>query len=272
VLSRTSSAFKKAVLLDYDGTLAPLTENPADAFLPDAAAALLDHLLNDPALHCAIVSGRSVDALRGFLAPFEGRPLLLCGLHGGEVVDFKTGDAILSPDNALRTRVAAFKADVLALLDPPPAGLVLEDKHVSLAVHYRQVAPVERDNVVRAAQAAAVSYQDAFRLQPGKEVIELLPRLFNKGTCIDFLHQRWRQQHHGVVLDLYYAGDDLTDEAAFQAVNALNGWSVRVGAPHETTYAQQQVEGFPQLRVTLEAFLARQPGVAHLIPQQPAAR
>lgn len=258
--SRTSFACRKAVLLDYDGTLAPLTENPGDALLPDAAASLLNRLLDDITLRCAIVSGRSVEALKGFLARFEGRPLLLCGLHGGEVVNYQTGEAILTPDDSLLSSVVAFKGDLLSLLAPPPLGMVLEDKHVSLAVHYRQVEAVDRDNVVRAVQAAAVPYLDSFRLQPGKEVIELVPRHFNKGNCVYFLHQLWRQQHHGEVLDLYYAGDDLTDEAAFQAVNELNGWSVRVGNPHETTYAQQQVLDFPQLLATLDAFLARQPG------------
>jgi trehalose 6-phosphate phosphatase len=102
--------------------------------------------------------------------------------------------------------------------------VLIEDKGCSVAVHWR-MAPQMGALVSRVVTEAAAALGPSYRLQRGKAVIEILPAYAAKSRIIDdFLrHPPYRGRRP------IFAGDDLTDEPAFDVVNSAGGVSVRVG-------------------------------------------
>ena len=114
-------------------------------------------------------------------------------------------------------------AGPLARLERLP-GVWLEAKPRGLAIHYRQ-APEQAEATRDLARALLVALGPAYRLQAGKEVLEILPAQASKGAGIRRLMALPPYRGRTPV----FAGDDLTDEDGFAAVNALGGLSIRVG-------------------------------------------
>jgi trehalose 6-phosphate phosphatase len=191
---------------DFDGTLAPIVADPAQAEMRAETQRLLTRLA---ALRpCAVLSGRGRTDLAGRLA---GVPLrLIVGNHGQEEE---------APDPAseeMARQVAQWRAEVLGALPPLP-GLLLEDKGISLSLHTRPLAPADKERVGRAARALAAARPEV-RLVLGKEVINIVPRgARHKG---DALRRAVAQTGCAGAI---YVGDDETDEDAFAAA-AEAGW------------------------------------------------
>lgn len=260
------------LLLDYDGTLSPIVETPAQAFLPNNVLTILRQLSQIPTVHLAIVSGRSVAQLRNFLVVLECENIWLGGLHGGEVYHVKTATylqqlAVLPAQqqqqfNRFKTALACCLQEQGLLAQ----GIVLEDKGHSLALHYRLAsALVEQQAMAVLNQLLQTVLQpdNAFRLQAGKQVVEILPKGVDKGQCVQFLHEYWAAQlatPSNVIMQepplLCYMGDDLTDEAAFQAVNTLGGISVMVGKPLTVSCATAALSTVESVHAILEQLVS----------------
>lgn len=209
-----------ALFLDVDGCLLPFASRPDAVEVPRALVERLTALQRalDGAL--ALVSGRNLATLDALFAP--GR-FTAAGLHGVERrrAGDEGGTAIVPP--ALRDVHDA--AQVLVGAHP---GALLEDKGAAIALHWRMVADAGKP---AAAQASRAFAEDAlgrlpgYQLQPGDHVIELRPRHADKGSAIlAFLEEPPFAGRMPV-----FAGDDLTDEPGFSAVNAHGGISVLVG-------------------------------------------
>ncbi len=193
------------VACDYDGTLAPIVEDPsAAAPLPEAVAALRS-LAALPQTTVAVVSGR---ALRD-LAAMSRLPseVHLVGSHGSE---FDVGFvARLEPElTELRRRLLETLED-LAKGHP---GVRLEPKPASIAVHTRTATPTVTESMVDAVSTGPAQWAGV-HTKLGKEVIELAVLATHKGTAIEELR---RQVSAGGVL---FIGDDVTDEDAFRALS-----------------------------------------------------
>jgi trehalose-phosphatase len=189
------------IACDYDGTLAPIVEDPAAAApLPEAVAAVRA-LAALPQTTVAIVSGR---ALRD-LATLSRLPseVHLVGSHGSE---FDIGFVQrLAPELVdLRTRLQKAIEEIVA--DKP--GVRLEAKPASIAVHTRTAGRSDAEAVREAIFEGPASWAGVHITQ-GKEVVELLVTPTHKGTAIDALRQ---QLGASAVL---FVGDDVTDENAF---------------------------------------------------------
>lgn len=206
-LSNTLMAF------DFDGTLAPMVDDPEEARLPVATWQALDALSRVAPV--AVVSGRSCASLAARL-PETVR--LQVGNHGNEGLP---GDA---QARAGRARVCAlWQSQIREGLSRSPAlqGVHLENKGVTLSVHYRHCAQPQ--------QACALLQSLLSRLQPtphllgGWLVFNLLPA--GSLTKLEALHRLQGQTRCDHVL---FAGDDLTDELAFAQAPA-NWLTVRVG-------------------------------------------
>jgi trehalose 6-phosphate phosphatase len=201
-------ARERALLVfDFDGTLAPIVERPEDAAMRDETRALLRvAALLYP---CAVVSGRS----RADLAPrLAGVPLLaFVGSHGAE--------AGFGPvDSGPRPRVARWVAELRARLAGAP-GVEVEDKGLSVAIHYRRAPDV---SAAKARVRDAAEALDGARVFGGHAVVNAVPAESpDKGGAVGALLHRigWRQA--------LYVGDDVTDEDAFAAEGVAIG--VRVG-------------------------------------------
>jgi trehalose 6-phosphate phosphatase len=184
---------RAAVLLDVDGTLAPIVERPEDAAVPEETRTVLRDLVARYAL-VAAVTGRP-----GAL----GRELV--GVGGMEVVG--SHGLELDPEaDEWRSRLQAFRRTV----DWP-----VEDKGLGLSYHYRthedpERARAELERIAERARSAGL------RARFGRLVLELLPPVeTDKGTAVHAL-----LQSPGLRRALF-AGDDTTDLDAFAALDEL---------------------------------------------------
>lgn len=232
-----------ALFLDLDGTVLDLAPTPdAVSIEPEVIAAIgviaqrLDGAL-------AVVTGRSLQDADRILSPLRlptaalhGAELRRCG--GGRVAD--SGGA---PPDRLTAALGAF-------VDARP-GLKLENKGASVAVHYR--ATPEREGEVRSRIGDLVAQlAPAHELQPGKMVVEVRPRGCDKGTALTrLMAERPFAGRTPLVI-----GDDLTDEFAFEAANALGGGSVLVGEVARSSAATFGVESPAAVRDWLIALAA----------------
>jgi trehalose 6-phosphate phosphatase len=211
------------LILDFDGTLSPIVEDPSASALPAPAAAALARLA--PRLGVlAVISGRPA----GFLASRVAVPgIRLLGSYGLEQVS--DGTTRLDPDAArwlgpVRTAGAALDD----LLGGEP-GIRIERKPVSVAAHWRQAPDHAAAAALVRAAAARVAADTGLRVEPGKLVEELRPPVTtDKGTAVRAL---LAAQPLSAVA---YAGDDLGDLPALHAVREAGGYALVVDHGAET--------------------------------------
>jgi trehalose 6-phosphate phosphatase len=215
-----------ALVLDFDGVLAPIVEDPETSALPERAAASLAQLAG-PLGTVAVISGRPA----AFLAGRVGVPgIRLLGSYGMESV--KDGNVELSPAAAAwLAAVSEAREELIGLLRAQP-GVRVETKPASVAAHWRQ-AP-DRDAAAAEVQnaAARVAAATGLRLEPGKFVFELRPPIdVDKGSAVTALMS---EVQAAVAV---YAGDDLGDLPALRAVRATGGYGLVVDHGAETSPA-----------------------------------
>jgi trehalose 6-phosphate phosphatase len=221
---------RSALVLDVDGTLAPIAPRPELATVPAETRAELRRLVARYLL-VACVSGRGrEDAER--LVGVEG--VVLVGNHGLD----------LHPRaNALAVEIARFR-DAIAL--------PVEDKGLSLTYHYREA---EDEAKARAKLEEVADRARAAGLDPrwGRKVLEVRPRVdADKGTAVRALLDR-----SGAQLGLY-AGDDTTDLDGFAGL-------ANAGLEHAVRIAVASEEGPPELREAADLVVAGPSGLTALL-------
>jgi trehalose 6-phosphate phosphatase len=257
------------LMLDYDGTLSPLVSDPSQAWLMPQQLDILSRVCQHPFVNVAIVSGRSVQQLHRFLSALGSSRLVLCGLHGGEIYDQITQRWLKhdQADGPATQALHQFKHALMITLglsadgDLLQHGLRLEDKGESLALHVRQANTAQANNALAQYQAlfaATPAMTQYFKLQPGKAVLEAVPLGYDKGKAVRFLLTHWHTQHP---MTPCYVGDDLTDEAAFQVMNTVQGGlSIVIGKALTETAAQYRLDAITDLYAELAALAARSHG------------
>jgi trehalose 6-phosphate phosphatase len=204
-----------AIFLDIDGTLVAIAETPQAVQVEPGLLALLERLRQRCGGALAVVSGRALADIDRLLAPLQ---LPAAGLHGrerrradGKLLESGGPEAIIAP---LRPLLAAY-------VEARP-GLLLEDKHGSLALHYR-LAPDYAGSVARLARRFAAE-EPQLRVIFGRKVVEFQPRGSDKGAAIAaFLAEPPFAGRRPV-----FVGDDSTDEDGFTMVNHVGGLSIKV--------------------------------------------
>jgi len=208
------SSSSTALFLDFDGTLADLAPEPEAVRVADGLVALLDLLSKQFGGALAIVSGRRLSDLDAFLQPLR---LPSAAEHGAQR---RLADSqllgITPPD--LQHAVKAARA-----LAVQHAGLRVEIKNAAVALHYRH-AP-ELEGLCWQVMTDAVGASTGVELLCGKFVLEIKPAGVSKGKAIAAF-MRIAPFSGRVPL---FAGDDVTDEAGFSAVQALGGYGIKVG-------------------------------------------
>lgn len=209
-----------ALFLDVDGCLLPFALRPDAVEVPTALIGRLVTLQAAFEGALALVSGRNLATLDQLFAPAA---FAAAGLHG---VERRRGGA---GGGAGRVPVELLQVrdDALALIAAHP-GALLEDKGAAIALHWRMVAPAyvpAAADALRGFAERALAQLPGYQLQPGDHVIELRPHHADKGSAIlAFLAETPFAGRTPV-----FAGDDLTDEPGFHAVNAHGGISILVG-------------------------------------------
>jgi len=219
---------RAAILLDIDGTLAPIVSRPEDATVPEETREVLRGLVQRYALVGAITGrpgphGREMVSVAG---------VRVVGNHGLELA----GDA-----DGWRDRLGTFRDSV----DWP-----VEDKGLALSYHFRNH-PDEQAARAELELVAARARDEGLRARFGRMVLEVLPPLdVDKGTAVRALLAQ-----AGLARALF-AGDDTTDLDAFRAVEELEvGVKVAVGS----------AEGPPELRAQADLVVEGPPGLVELL-------
>ncbi|OIQ92990.1 trehalose-6-phosphate phosphatase [mine drainage metagenome] len=211
--------------LDVDGTLIEFANTPDAVHVDEALLGLVSRLHQQCGGALALVSGRALLDLEWRLGSLR---LPIAGQHGLERRD---AAGALHVHGAPTAAIAAIRLRLQAVLERHPA-LLLEDKGMALAVHYRQ-APALAGAVHRLLRRLIEATDEPLQLQTGKRVVEIKPQGFDKGTAIEeYLAEPPFKGRRPV-----FIGDDATDEHGFAVVNRLRGLSVKVGpGPTEARY------------------------------------
>ncbi|KLL12303.1 MULTISPECIES: trehalose-phosphatase [Protofrankia] len=202
------------VALDYDGTLSPIVNRPSDAVPAPGALRALARLAERVG-SVTIITGRPVEALLS-LTRFADEPglrsLSVLGQYGLQRWDASTR-TITSPEPL--PGVAAVRAALPRLLQDAPAGTVVEDKGHALVVHVRRTADPDASLASLTPALTVLARDNGLDAAPGKRVLELRPPGHDKGRAL---------RDHAAELgvrSVLFAGDDLGDLPAFDAVDEL---------------------------------------------------
>lgn len=225
------------LLLDFDGTLAEFSTDPAAPQLTPERWDHLDRISLQPDVMVGIVSGRRLDDLRA-RTRLPDR-VYHAGLHGLEIeiAGRRTGH----PDLYAAAQRLEGLADAVSRLAADFPGAFIEDKGASVAVHARGVAPSQREAVFAKADILAVPWiaERLVRRLEGNAVVEYLPNIpGHKGDATQWITDDV-ETRTGKPTWVAYLGDDITDEDAFRAITS--GISVLVGL--RPTSATHKLDG-----------------------------
>jgi trehalose-phosphatase len=216
------------LLLDFDGTLAPIAPTPKDAELPAQTKKILRKLSAVSDLKLAVISGRFMEDIKKKVGLAN---IIYCGNHGlemeGPSIKFKK-----SSSHKYRKNLRAVKRKLEGRLNHF-RGAFIEDKGLSFSLHYRLLDKIMIPELESFLQETAAPYLSGkeFRIIKGKMVFEISPYVeWDKGKAALLLFSRERilSSHNPVIV--VYVGDDSTDEDAFKVLRK-RGVTVFVGRP-----------------------------------------
>lgn len=206
---------RTVLALDFDGTLSPIVPDPERAYAHPASIAALRRIAPH-LLQVAVITGRpAAQAVElGGLADGAGlEHLVVMGQYGVEVWEAATGEVVAPPVPEAIIAVRAALPALVAAAGHPDAWI--EDKGRAVAVHTRRLVDPAGAFTDLTGPVRALAAEHSLRVEPGKNVLEIRAGGFDKGDAVRSLVAR---------LDpgtFVYAGDDLGDIAAYDAVAAL---------------------------------------------------
>ena len=225
-LSLRPAETRLLILTDFDGTLVKLAEDPDSVELSSSRRDLIRQLARRPDLSLGVVSGRRLAEVRLKIGAGDG--IYYAGLHGLEI----EGPGLQFVHSQAAHTCTLVQRLGRSLVDATRdcAGVRIENKELTVAMHVRRAAPGARqraEEIFR--EIAGPSLETgALRLLCGAEVFELLPGVaWTKGDAVLRIRAEV-ERRHGRSAWLMYLGDDVTDEDAFGAVGE-SGMTIAVG-------------------------------------------
>ncbi len=224
---------QKAVLLllDYDGTLAPIVDSPGKALMPDRTRELLRRLSDAPGCKIGIISGRSLKDLKAIVGL---RGIVYAGNHGLEIEGPK-----IKFESRVAPRLETVMRDIALDIRKKASGIkgvLVEDKGLTLSVHYRLVDRKDLAALKNIVSGVTGPYaaKKKISVNPGKKVYEIRPPVkWDKGKVTLWLLARQQFVFGETGVSVVYIGDDVTDEDAFKALRR-KGLTVFVGKPGDS--------------------------------------
>lgn len=230
-LDRVVRAPHLLVACDFDGTLAPIVEDPAAAAALPAAIEALTTLAERDDVTVVIISGRQrVELVQRFQEGFY-----LIGEHGAD-----TGQKETTESESL-----AIVREMVERAHRDTPGSRVEHKPRSVVFHYRQV---EDPQGVLARLQDEVGAVDGIHLMEGKSVLEMSTSSIDKGQALDALRRSVRADA------VLFLGDDTTDESVFVRLGA-DDLGVKVGQGE--TAARARVSGPDEVAALLADVVRR---------------
>lgn len=219
ISGRVHAAKKIALFIDFDGTLVDFRPRPEQVRLNRRTRAALRRLAAHPAVRVMIVSGRRRESLLQFV---KVPRVFLHGLYGCE------NEGGLALPKAITGKISRAREALASLPDHAP-GVFIEEKGISIAVHFRDAsAQSERRARARLRKLLATCRTQLTIIRAGN-VWELVPRnVRGKGHAVRVLLREL-----GAAFRPIYIGDDLTDEPAFRALR--KGITILVGSRRPTS-------------------------------------
>ncbi|XP_020803616.1 uncharacterized protein LOC110182675 isoform X2 [Drosophila serrata] len=232
---------KVAVLLDYDGTLAPIADNPSKTKMPVELEAILRKIAKHPEVFLAVISGRGLKDVQKQVN-IEG--ITYAGNHGLEI-EYPDGSR---HDYELPTEIQKNYTNMVKELKEKVEknGAWVEDKRVSLTYHYRDT-PVELKDEQKVL-AAEICKKYGFRPNQAHEAIEAKPPVnWNKGEAALYILKQKFGENWAQEVSVVFAGDDTTDEDAMRVLRGL-GRSFRIAS-------DAQIQTFADFRLPKQAVM-----------------
>jgi trehalose 6-phosphate phosphatase len=227
VAHRLKSASHILLLSDYDGTLTPIVDKPELAVFPQEIKKLLRKLTKNHRYTIGIISGRALGDLKSKVG-LEG--IIYAGNHGLEIEGF--GSSFLEPIAEEMRPFLQMLNQALSATFRGIRGVFVEDKGLTLSIHYRSVNHSDEMIVKNTFRKMTdpLHVTGRIKVTQGKKVYEIRPPVdWHKGKAIAWLMAKFREvRGRGGALPIYL-GDDLTDEDGFKVIERSNGISILVG-------------------------------------------
>jgi len=228
-----------ALFLDLDGTLIEIAPTPSGVVIPKGLVRLLHRLAERLDGAVAILTGRSIEDLDHLLVPFAP---VAAGIHGAE---FRS-----EPQGKIESRAGPIDAQVtLAVHDVADqnTGVLVEMKHATIAVHFRQV-PTLAPRIEAALARILEVGPDHLMLTRGRQVFEIVPRHVSKGAALDTIMRLPAFTGRRPIM----IGDDAPDISAFEAAIRQGGKGLTV-AGEQFPFAEADFPGPTEVRAWLAA-------------------
>ena len=223
------------LLFDYDGTLTPIVNRPEEAILSPGVRDLLRALGEKSKISAGIISGRSLEEVKG-MVDIDG--IYYAGNHGLEIegpgLKYASREA-----EAARTMIEDL-AGRLAVALENISGILVEDKGLSLSVHYRLVEAGQEKVVAEIFHGVTESplAEGKIRITTGKKVFEVRPPIdWNKGKAVEKIATKVKAALNLQKALIVYLGDDNTDEDAFRVLHPPEGRGIFVGGENKSSAA-----------------------------------
>lgn len=206
-----------AYFFDIDGTLVDIGDTPSDVRWGPDLSRLVTAVYRSSGGAVALISGRAIPDIDRL---FPDVRMPAAGQHG---VERRDAAGHLSRHAFPSAGLDQIRARLLDIVVRHPR-LLLEDKGLSLALHYRR-APRLGGYAHHVLRSMLTLVSTEYCLLTGKRVVEMKPAGRDKGTAVlEFMQEPPFQGRVPV-----FVGDDITDEYGFAVVNHLNGYSIKVG-------------------------------------------
>jgi trehalose 6-phosphate phosphatase len=204
-----------ALLLDIDGTLLDIARTPERVVVPGDLVRALARLARDLSGALAFVSGRPLESIDRLFSPLR---LAAIGAHGGEIRS-------ASGRIARARSIPAPVRDIFQGLASSTPGVLLEDKGVGLALHYRLAPEAWPMLEMTMKENAQLFAREEINIQYGKAVIDARPFGVDKGSAVAKL----ARQRPFAGRTILFGGDDTTDMDVFRILPGLGGRGFSVG-------------------------------------------
>jgi len=244
IIIQAQAASHICLFLDYDGTLVGIKKYPSDARPSIKTKIILSRLISSRRIEPVLVSGRPVSQLESFFGDIEIGQLAMIGSHGAEIRKAGKKPHILEIAKKHICALSDLKQKVLNITGTSSCFYV-EDKTVSLAIHYRNC-PAGSLDILDKIRKKLQDYTSRLPLEiiEGKKVIEVKSMAINKGTAIKEWIQYSCSGQDNLVLCI---GDDVTDEFMFEANRY--GLNIKVAAkPNIQSVAPYYLRGVGQVQ------------------------
>jgi trehalose-phosphatase len=242
------------LLIDYDGTLTPIVERPELANLTESTKLVFEALARRYEFKVGVISGRALADLKDKVGI---RGIIYAGNHGMEIDG--PGISFVNPMAEEFQPILRIVHQVLSRALQGIRGVVIEDKGLSLSVHYRLAEEDKTEEVKNTFERITGGAQalGKVKITSGKKVYEVKPAVaWDKGKAIKLLMKKYGKGGRKSGLLPIYLGDDLTDEDGFRVIeNYGNGLSVFVGEKGQHSAARYFLKSPTEVVAFLEILL-----------------